>query len=183
MKIIIGLGNPGKEYHKTRHNIGFLVLDELHKQLGSSDISAWTHDKKFQAEVCGVTYKNEKIILVKPQTYMNDSGVSVQQIMHFYKATVRDIIVVHDDKDIPLGEIKVQINRGSAGHNGIKSIIEHLSTQDFTRVRIGIRSDNEKKMKDTPKFVLGKFGLFERGAMKKSIDEAARAVFKIIETV
>ena len=182
MKIIIGLGNPGKEYQKTRHNIGFLVLDELSTQFASSDISSWENNKKFQAEVCGVSYNNEKIILVKPQTYMNESGAAVQQICHFYKATLRDIIVVHDDKDIPLGEIKVQVNRGSAGHNGIKSIIEYLGSQDFTRVRVGIRSDNEKKMQDTPKFVLGKFGLFERSAMKKSIDEAVRAVFDILKS-
>ena len=117
----------------------------------------------------------EKIILAKPMTFMNDSGMAVQLLAHFYKMTHRDIIVAHDDKDIAVGEIKVQTNHSSAGHNGVQSVIDHIGTQDFTRVRVGIKSEKESKMKDAAKYVLSRFGLFERKrveeAIKKSIIE------------
>jgi len=166
MKLIIGLGNPGKNYTKTRHNVGFMVLDALKNDLGSSD---WSLSKKFNAETSGLTTNGEKIILAKPMTFMNASGQSVQMIAHFYKVIPEDIIVVHDDKDLKLGDVRVQEDRSHAGHNGIKSIIEHIGTQKFTRVRVGV-SENEKKMRDTSKFVLGKFGLFE----KKKVEEVVR---------
>ncbi len=111
---------------------------------------------------------------------MNDSGLSVIQIAHFYKLAVRDLIVVHDDKDILLGEIKIQKDRGSAGHNGIKSLIEHLGTQDFLRIRVGVRSSNEKKMSDTAKFVLGKFGIFEKPTLKQMIDRSVDEIIKLL---
>jgi len=130
MKLIVGLGNPGKQYIKTRHNVGFMVLEALQKELNEYKIGKWELSRKFNAEICGVTVShNDKIILAKPLTFMNDSGMAVQLIAHFYQMTHRDIIVVHDDKDLPLGEIRVQTNRGPAGHNGIKSIIEKLGTQ------------------------------------------------------
>lgn len=177
MKLIIGLGNPGKQYGKTRHNIGFMVLDALHKELEKSyDINKWELSKKFNAEISGYNINNEKIILAKPMTFMNTSGEAVQLIMHFYKMKISELIVVHDDKDIKLGEIKMQIDRGDGGHNGIKSIVEHLGTKNFTRVRVGVASENEKKMSDTAKFVLSRFGLFE----KKKVDEVVKnAVEKI----
>ena len=113
-------------------------------------------------------------------TYMNKSGEAVQNIGHFYKLRQKDIVIVHDDKDILLGELKVQENRGPAGHNGIKSIIEYIGTQDFTRVRIGIASENKKKMSDIPKFVLSKFGVLEKKKLQKSIDEAIDKIMEII---
>ena len=176
MKLIVGLGNPGKQYEKTRHNIGFMVLDALQKELSEYKINKWELSKKFNAEICGVTVShNDKIILAKPLTFMNDSGIAVQLIAHFYQLSHRDIIVVHDDKDIALGEIKVQTDRSSAGHNGVQSIIDHIGTQDFTRVRVGIKRANERGMQDTAKFVLSKFGLFERKkvdeVIKKSVEE------------
>ena len=180
MHLIVGLGNPGKKYEKTRHNVGFLVLDALHEKMQENHISKWEHSKKFNAEMSGVLYKNEKLILVKPQTFMNESGLSVASIAHFYKLTHRDLIVVHDDKDIPLGEIKVQRDRGSAGHNGIKSLIEHIGTQDFWRIRIGVASENPEKMKDISDFVLSKFGLFEKGTLKLKIQHAVDEILKLI---
>lgn len=175
MKLIVGLGNPGKQYLKTRHNVGFMVLDALHAELKEWQVSNWELSKKFNAEICGTTVKGEKIILAKPLTFMNDSGVAVQLIAHFYQMTHRDIIIVHDDKDILLGEIKVQTDRSSAGHNGVESIITHIGTQDFTRVRMGIKRESERGMRDTAKFVLSKFGLFERkkvdDMIKKSVEE------------
>lgn len=180
MKLIIGLGNPGKKYEKTRHNVGFLVLDALHEKMKEDHISSWEHSKKFNAEVAGVLYKNEKLILVKPQTFMNDSGVAVGAIAHFYKLTNRDLIVVQDDKDIPLGEIKVQRDRGTAGHNGIKSIVEHLGTQDFFRIRVGVASENKNKMENISDFVLSKFGLFEKGKLKLKIQHAVDEIIKLL---
>ena len=171
MKLIVGLGNPGKKYEKTRHNVGFLVINELQKQLASFGVNPWELSKKFNGE---------KIILAKPMTFMNKSGEAVQNIGHYYKMHQKDIIVVHDDKDIMLGEIKIQENRGPAGHNGIKSIIEFIGTQDFTRVRIGIASENKNKMKDIPKFVLDKFGILEKKKLNLSIEEAVEKIMGII---
>lgn len=180
MKLIVGLGNPGKKYEKTRHNVGFMIVDELQKHLLSFGINEWELSKKFNALVCGCSINGEKIILAKPLTFMNRSGEAVQNIGHFYKLTPRDVIVVHDDKDISLGEIKIQENRGPAGHNGIKSIIEYIGTQDFTRVRVGIASDNKKKMADIPKFVLDKFGVLEKKKLKISIEEAVGKMMAMI---
>ena len=180
MKLIVGLGNPGKKYEKTRHNVGFLMLDQLHENLSNHGINDWELSKKFNALISGCVINNEKVILVKPMTFMNKSGEAVQNIGHFYKMHQKNIIIVHDDKDIPLGEIKIQENRGAAGHNGIKSIIEHIGTQDFWRVRIGIASENKKKMSDTIKFVLGKFGILEKKKLQNSIDEAIEKIIEII---
>lgn len=180
MKLIVGLGNPGKKYEKTRHNVGFIVLDTLHEELNKYSISNWELSKKFNAMVSGCTLKNEKVILIKPMTFMNYSGQSVQLVAHYYKIPPADIIVAHDDKDINLGEIKVQKDRGHAGHNGIKSIIDSIGSKDFTRVRIGIASSNEKKMKDIAKFVLKKFSIFERKTLEEVTEKSTEEILKLI---
>ena len=181
MKLIVGLGNPGKLYAKTRHNAGFMVLDKLREELKKEyNISDWELSKKFNAEVCGGTINNNKILLVKPMTFMNDSGQAVQLIAHFYKLTPTDLIVVHDDKDIKLGEIKIQTDRSSAGHNGVQSIMDHIGTQNFARVRVGVAPENPKKMSDTAKFVLNRFGLFERKKAEEVISRAAQETLKLI---
>lgn len=182
MKLIVGLGNPGKRYERTRHNVGFMVLDRLHTALKPRNISSWELSKKFNAELAGVTtVHNEKIILAKPMTFMNDSGASVQLIAHYYKLAPTDIVVVHDDKDLALGKFIVQINRGHAGHNGVRSIIEHLNTKNFTRIRIGIGKDDQKKLDDVPEFVLGKFGLLERKQINAVMESATEKLIRIIE--
>lgn len=180
MKLVVGLGNPGKTYAKTRHNVGFMILDALREELNEWNISNWELSKKFNAEICGATVHGEKIILAKPMTFVNGSGIAVQLIAHFYQMTHRDIIVVHDDKDIALGEIKVQTDRSSAGHNGVQSIITRIGTQDFIRVRVGIKCDNERKMRDAAKFVLSKFGIFERKIVEKTISRTVEEILKII---
>ncbi len=180
MKLIIGLGNPGKRYEKTRHNVGFIILDKLYYSLHEYDISNWELSKKFNAEICGCNIKGEKIILAKPMTFMNDSGQAVQMIAHFYKIVPEDIIVVHDDKDLRLSDVRTQEDRGPAGHNGIKSIIEHIGTQKFTRIRVGVASDNEKKMSDTAKFVLQKFGLFEKKKLEEVINKSVEEIKKML---
>lgn len=182
MKLIVGLGNPGKKYEKTRHNVGFMVLDALRNKLtGYYQADNWNLNKKFNAYLSGCTIAGNKIIMAKPTTYMNASGQSVQMIAHFYKISPEDIIVVHDEKDISLGQIKVQEDRGAAGHNGIKSIIEHIGTKKFTRFRVGIAAKNPKKMDDTAKFVLGKFGFFEKKSLGQAIDLAADQLFDMIK--
>ena len=180
MKLIVGLGNPGKLYEKTRHNAGFMVLDALHANLSAYGINAWELSKKFNAEISGCTAQNEKIILAKPMTFMNDSGQAVQLIMHYYKLAARDLIVVHDDKDILLGNVKTQSDRGHAGHNGVRSIIEHIGAPDFTRIRVGVGSDNPKHMQDVSLFVLGKFGLLEKKGAQKVIQDVAAKIIRQI---
>jgi PTH1 family peptidyl-tRNA hydrolase len=181
MKLIIGLGNPGKLYAKTRHNLGFMVLDYLKNDLtGKEKNTSWELSKKFNAEIYETTIKSEKITLGKPMTFMNDSGIAVQLLMHFYKLKSSDLIVIHDDKDIKLGDIKIQTNRSDAGHNGIKSIIQHLGTQDFTRVRVGIATDKPKKQ-DTADFVLDKFGLLERKKVEEMIERTVGEIKKILK--
>ncbi|MFH1424041.1 MAG: aminoacyl-tRNA hydrolase [Candidatus Nealsonbacteria bacterium] len=132
MILITGLGNPGKEYEKTRHNIGFRVIDELAKQ------------------------KPNDVVLLKPQTFMNNSGDAVIKAVNFYKMKPADLWVVHDDVDLPLGEFKISKNRGSAGHKGVQSIIKKLGTRDFNRVRIGI-CPLKGKPTAVEKFVLQNF--------------------------
>lgn len=178
MKLIIGLGNPGKKYEKTRHNAGFMALDRLHQTLKQYNISEWELSKKFNSQICGCSIKDEKVLLAKPMTFMNASGQAVQLIAQYYKIEPENITVVHDDKDIKLGEIKIQTDRGHAGHNGIRSIIDHIGSQNFTRIRIGIASDNEKKMADVPNFVLGKFGFFEKGKLETTIKKALEELLK-----
>ena len=137
---VIGLGNPGKKYVNTRHNLGFLALDKLKQSLHGSD---WQLEKKFQAEISEVIHQQYKIFFVKPQTFMNNSGESIQKLLTFYKASPKDIIVLHDEVDIPFGKIKTTLSSRAAGHNGIRDIIEKLGTQDFRRIRLGVgKSEN-----------------------------------------
>lgn len=167
MKLIIGLGNPGKEYTKTRHNVGFMVIDALAKNLGAD----FKLNKKFQAEVAVIKNGKEEIVLAKPQTFMNLSGISTRAILDFYKIKPKDIIVIHDDKDILFGKVKYQTNRSAAGHNGIKSIIEHLKTQDFSRVRIGVAWKDREKMGGTAEFVLRNFTKTELESLGGIVEE------------
>lgn len=178
MKLIVGLGNPGKQYERTRHNIGFMVLDALKEQY--PDLSDWDLSKKFNAAVSGGVINGQKIILLKPQTYMNNSGQAVQLIAHYYKIPPRNIMIVHDDKDIALGEMKIQTERGAGGHNGVKSIIEHLGTKECTRIRVGVKSKSDRRMRDTAKFVLGRFGLLERKMVQESIQLSLKEVLAFI---
>lgn len=146
MKLIVGLGNPEKKYDKTRHNIGFMVLDNY---LGKVD-----YKSKFNGLYYEKNINNEKVIFLKPQTYMNNSGLSVFEFVNFYKISFKDILIIHDDLDLDVGMIKFKFNSSSGGHNGIKSIINCLGSQEFSRLKIGI--NNEYK-KDTIDFVLSKF--------------------------
>ncbi len=170
MKLIIALGNPGKQYEKTRHNAGFIVLDEIKKAWNFMDFQL---SKKFNAEISEGVLDGEKIILAKPQTFMNQSGQSVGAILDFYKIPIENISVIHDDLDINLGEYKVSLNCSAGGHNGIASIIEKLATQKFRRVRIGIEGAEKKKTRVMAgsDFVLQNFSDTELDAIKKLATE------------
>jgi len=174
MKLIIGLGNPGKEYAKTRHNVGFMVIDALAKNLGVD----FKLNKKFQAEIAVIKNGKEEIVLVKPQTFMNLSGTTVRAVMDFYKLSSKDIVVIHDDKDILFGQVKYQTDRSAAGHNGIKSLIEHLGTQDFARIRVGVAWGDKEKMGDTAEFVLRNFTKTELESLGGIVEEICEKLKK-----
>lgn len=133
MKVIAGLGNPGREYAQTKHNVGFLMVDALAAHLG---VTEWR--EKYDAFIARARIGSEAILLVKPQTYMNESGRAIAPLMNFYKLEADDLIVAHDDMDIPVGTIRIRKKGSSGGHNGIKSILAHLGDEHFARVRIGI---------------------------------------------
>lgn len=135
MKLIIGLGNPGKNHLLTRHNAGFLCLDFLQKAFQGGE---FRFDKKMSAQISEGSLRQEKVLLVKPATFMNASGTTVSQLVHFYKLTPEDIAVIHDDLDITPGTFKATSSSRAAGHNGVSDIIEKLGTQDFYRIRLGI---------------------------------------------
>lgn len=158
MKLIIGLGNPGTEYEKTRHNAGFLFLDELKEKYA---LPEFAYNKKFNADVTeGFVDTQEKVILAKPQTFMNRSGQSVRALIDFYKITPEDILVVADDLDIEIGNYKISHDTRAAGHNGIQSVIDNIGTQNFTRMRIGVETAGGRSERGEiagDKFVLQNF--------------------------
>jgi PTH1 family peptidyl-tRNA hydrolase len=173
MKLLIGLGNPGKEYANTRHNAGFVVLDEI-KNLWAFPI--FQENKKFSSEISEGFYLGEKIILAKPQTFMNVSGTAVRALMDFYKLDLSDITILQDDLDIDFGAFKVSTDSSAGGHNGILDIIEKVGTQKFKRIRIGIEGPEAKKMRTAcgKNFVLGEFSQTETDALKNLAAEIAK---------
>ena len=173
MKLIVGLGNPGKEYENTRHNIGFKIID---KYLGNV---------KYKEKFNGLFYelnKNDKIVFVKPQTYMNNSGECVSKFAKYYNISNEDILIIQDDLDIDIGNYKFKINSSSGGHNGIKSIISHLGSDGFFRMKVGIKNC---KKGDTINFVLGKFSKEDNDLIKfdellSSIDDFINHDYKYV---
>lgn len=172
MYVIAGLGNPGKEYEGTRHNIGFMVIDELAKKLGMNVTKL-----KFKSLVGEGNFKGEKIILLKPQTFMNSSGEALYDAVNFYKIPLENVIVIYDDKDLDVGKIRIRTKGSSGGHNGMKSIIYLLNSEEFPRVRIGIGKPQE----DLVSHVLGKFEESEKKLIDEAVIKAADAVIDIIE--
>jgi len=178
MKLIVGLGNPGKEYFYNRHNIGFLCLNEL----------ARTHRieldrKQGKARVGLGTVAGTEVVLAKPQTYMNLSGDSALLLLDKYRLTPGDLIVIHDDLDLPLGKIRIRRGSGPAGHNGIKSIIARLGTNEFTRIRIGISRpplEGEIKEESIVDYVLGDFSPADRPVIEDVMKRAGDAVVCLI---
>ena len=176
MYAVIGLGNPDKKYDKTRHNIGFDVIDELADQMGVE-----VKTKRHKA-LCGIgQIGSEKVVLVKPQTYMNLSGESVRAVMDFYKLNPEeDIIVISDDISLPTGKIRIRAKGSAGGHNGLKSIISHAGTDKFKRIKVGVGANEG----DLVKHVLGRFSKGERVIVEDAIRDASSAVeIMIIEDI
>lgn len=134
IKVIVGLGNPGRDYEKTRHNAGFIFLDHLAGSAGAR----WSHANQYSAEIVDIAVGNERLILLKPMTFMNKSGVSVGRLLNYYKFKSEEMLVVHDELELSAGVVKMKRGGGHAGHNGLRDIIANIGTNDFFRLRIGI---------------------------------------------
>lgn len=167
MKLIIGLGNPGREYEHTRHNCGFMVIDKLADDLGVS-----INQAKFKGLYVKTKVNGEDVILLKPQTFMNLSGESVGELMRYFKIDKQDILVIYDDLDLPVGKIRLRQSGSAGGHNGIKSIIEHIGGQDFKRIRVGIDRHPYIPVVD---YVLGKFTSEQEAQLQPAMDFAVKA--------
>mgnify|MGYP001358292282 FL=1 len=162
MKLIVGLGNPGKKYEQTRHNAGFMVIDAYAKKHGVS----LSKKQKFKGEIGQFTKGGETILLLKPLTYMNLSGESVRAVREFYGIHDTDILIVYDDLDLSTGKLRIRQKGSAGGHNGIKSIIEHLHSQNFHRLRIGI---DRHPVIPTVDYVLGRFSKAEKALIDDAI--------------
>lgn len=180
MKVIVGLGNPGKEYEKTRHNAGFMCIDSF---CAANNFSDWKLNKKFNALISEGNLNGEKIILAKPQTFMNVSGEAVQKIVHFYNVPLADLWLIYDDADLPLGKIRIRPDGAPGTHNGMKSVTALLGTQNFPRIRIGIESRGESaaKEQDISSFVLHQFSKEEAPLIAKAVKDAALALEKALK--
>ncbi len=175
MKLIVGLGNPGKEYDGTRHNFGFAVLDTLAaKYDGTFSLS-----KKFNAEICELFINGEKIILAKPQTYMNKSGESVREIVGYFNISNDRVWVIYDDIDLDIGSVRIRKNGSSGGHKGIQSIMDNIGTENFVRFRLGIKSKHCDFL-STEEVVLQRFCKEEEKPMKEAINKAVDEIEKAI---
>ncbi|MCV3733742.1 aminoacyl-tRNA hydrolase [Mycoplasma enhydrae] len=166
MKLIVGLGNPGKEYEKTRHNVGFMIIDSLSKKL-----VAPLNTKKFN----GIYFKDKELIIAKPLTYMNNCGEFVRAIVDYYNINIDDIIIVYDDIDTELGKVIIRQKGSAGGHNGMKSIINHLDTNEIKRLKVGIGRDE-----NLVNFVLGKFSFEDSKIIENVIEEASDALIQFI---
>ncbi len=174
MYLIVGLGNPGDKYVKTRHNVGFYVLDRLAAEVGGS-----FSDSKWKALVCKASIADQGIILVKPQTFMNLSGEAVEPIAAYYKVPHDKIIVVHDDLDLDCGRIKLCVNRGAGGHNGIKSLIQRLGGNSFIRIKVGI--GRPPQAMPVERYVLAQFNDEERAVISSAITMSLEAISLIVQ--
>jgi PTH1 family peptidyl-tRNA hydrolase len=173
VRLVVGLGNPGSDYANTRHNAGFLVVDEV--------AAAWSisiHQKKFNAELGRGRVEGIDAILVKPQAYMNRSGLPVRQVADYYKISYQDMLVIHDDIDLEFGRLKIKVKGGHGGHNGVRSLIDALGEDAFVRLRVGVgRSGAEGNVVN---HVLGTFNRHEKASLEKVVQRAREAVETIL---
>lgn len=187
MKLIIGLGNPGKKYQHTRHNVGFTAVPELIGQLFSQEApsqAAGRPEQKFHGELFKLLYNNEHVLFFKPLTFMNESGTAVLEVCKAYKIDVpKDLLVIHDDVDLPLGDIRVSSSSSSAGHKGIQDIINKLGTQNFKRLRIGIESRTQGRIPKTEDYVLQNFSPTEEQTLRQTVlPQVTEEIKKLLET-
>lgn len=194
MKLIIGLGNPGGKYEKTRHNIGSMVIEQFLKDFTPVQKTLWEDSTKFKSDIAELEWKPlhgalEKVILAKPKTYMNNSGLAVQLLTSCYSLLTSDLWIVHDDLDLSLGQLKIRFGGGSAGNHGVDSIIEKLETDKFWRFRLGIGNprresgsmSHESRKKPVDDHVLSSFMSNERSKVKHLIRHASDALQMALE--
>ena len=168
--LIVGLGNPGKDYTSTRHNAGFLLVEKLAERWKSG----WANERKFSARLAHGEKYGKKFLLAEPQTFMNLSGESVGALVKFYQLPLGQLMIAVDDADLPLGEIRLRPGGGSAGHHGIESVTQHLGSREFARLRIGIgRRDGAREITN---FVLGRFEAAENAMLEKVLERAAASL-------
>ncbi len=180
MRIIVGLGNPGDKYTAVRHNLGFTIVDEFrHKH----NLGKWQNEAKFKSEIV----KTDNLVLARPQTYMNNSGMGVKLLADYYKIPHEDVILIYDDLDLPLGKIKVRLGGAAAGHHGVESVIEHLGTDEFIRIRLGIgnlrtqSAEHKGQHVNAEKFVLEPFLQKEKSQVKHMVKKALDALQVLLE--
>ncbi|MBI2033305.1 MAG: aminoacyl-tRNA hydrolase [Candidatus Levybacteria bacterium] len=192
MKLIVGLGNPGEKYIDTRHNMGFMVLERFLKDLEPVEKTSWDESKKFKADFLDFEWKPkgkalERVLLLKPKTFMNNSGLSVSLVASYYHIDPKDIWIVHDELDLPIGMMKIRFGGSAAGHHGIESVMEKLGTEKFWRFRMGIgESKNHSeiakhKVTDTQNYVLSSFGQGEYGKVRQLIKRGSKALEMALE--
>lgn len=191
MKLIVGLGNPGSKYESTKHNLGFLILDHFLKDVESVKNSNWSREEKLKSDVYTLDYqpkngKGEKVILAKPLTYMNNSGMALSLIAKYYKVSASDIWIVHDELDLPLGMMKIRFGGSAAGHHGVESIIAALDTDKFWRFRMGIgQSNNHDEMAkhkvNGQEYVLKNFHGAEKSKARAEMKRGAKAISTALE--
>ncbi|MCX7664488.1 MAG: aminoacyl-tRNA hydrolase [Gemmataceae bacterium] len=169
MKVVVGLGNPGRQYEQTRHNIGFMVLDYL---ASAPHVSGWR--SRFQGLVTETSEASQPVLLVKPETFMNLSGRCVRQVVDFYKLAASDVLIICDDIALPLGKLRVKASGSSGGQNGLKSIEQSLGTQNFARLRVGVGQPSEYQ--DAAEYVLSRFKPGELATVEDAIARSAQAV-------
>jgi len=189
MRLIVGLGNPGKKYKKTRHNVGFLVLDQLVNSrkliVNNLNLTPFRLENQFKAEVTQTGGIGEdRIIFAKPQTFMNLSGEAISKILNYYKIGTDDLIVIADDLDLPLGSLRIRLEGSSGGHNGLQSIVDQLGRKDFVRIKVGIGSNKSVAGKEIPAedYVLQKFSESEQKIISQSVDKVVEILLKYIKT-
>ncbi len=188
MKLIVGLGNPGIKYESTRHNVGFMVVDHLLQDLEPVSKSKWETNEKLKSEIYLLDYKpkegeGERVILAKPQTHMNASGIAVGLIAAFYKIKPIDIWVVYDELDLPLEFMKIRFGGAAAGHHGVESVMEALGTDKFWRFRMGIGGEktNTDKLRPMSEFVLKPFTGADKSKARKMVKHGAKAIATALE--
>ena len=172
-KLVVGLGNPGRRYAGTRHNVGYAVIDSLLESPHASQLVA-----RFSARIGELREGPQKILLVKPETFMNLSGRCVREVLDFYQLPLEDLLVVCDDVNLPLGKLRFRARGSHGGHNGLRDIQLHLGTIEYSRLRIGVDAPGERDMVD---YVLGRFGPTERAVIDDAVRTAAQAVIGWVE--
>lgn len=200
MKLIVGLGNPGEKYIHTRHNFGFMVVEQFLKDFETLDNTVWTASEKVKSDVALIDWKPkvgplERVVLAKPKTYMNNSGMAVSLLTSFYKIAPEDVWVVYDELDLPLGSMKIRFGGAAAGHHGVESVMGSLGTDKFWRFRMGIgttrqnshHNDGEphaigrQKIRDVDTVVLGTFSRNEQGKVRELIKRGSEALRMALE--